>query len=298
MRILVTGGAGKAGRHVISHLIACGHRVLNVDLAPCAVPGVFNRIADITDAGHMHDVMRSYADFDELGMGQGMPGFDAVIHFAAIARIMIVPDCECYRVNTIGTYNVIDAAIRAGVKKVLFASSETTYGICFSDVNRQPDYLPLDEDHPTLPEDSYAMSKVANEVTAKSFQRRSGIDIYGLRLNNVIAPEEYAEMFPGFIADPAQRLRNFFSYIDTGDLGHFIDRALATGGLGYEVFNVSSAGHSVDMTSAELIAEFYGNVELRGEIADRETFYSNAKARKLLGYAPAHDWRGNLGIGR
>ncbi len=189
MRILVTGGAGKAGRHVIAYLIACGHRVLNVDLAPCAVPGVFNRIDDITDAGHMHDVMCSYADFDALGMGQGMSGFDAVIHFAAIARIMIVPDCECYRVNTIGTYNVIDAAIRAGVKKVLFPSCETTYGICFSDVNRQPDYLPLDEDHPTLPEGSYAMSKVANEVAAKSFQRRSGIDIYGLRLNNVIAPK-------------------------------------------------------------------------------------------------------------
>lgn len=93
-------------------------------------------------------------------------------------------------------------------------------------------------------------------------------------------------------------MRNFFSYIETGDLGHFIDRALATDGLGYEVFNVSSAGHSVDMTSAELIAEFYCNVELRGEIADRETFSSNAKARKLLGYAPTHDWRGKLGIGR
>lgn len=296
MRILVTGGAGKAGRHVIEHLISGGHRVLNVDLAPCAVRGVFNRIADITDLGHMHDVMCSYADFDELGTGQGMPGFDAVIHFAAIARIMLVPDNECYRVNTIGTYNVIDAAIRAGVKKVLFASSETTYGICFSDGNRQPNYLPLDEDHPTLPEDSYAMSKVANEVTARSFQRRSGIDVYGLRLNNVIAPEEYAEVFPDFVADPAQRLRNFFSYIDTGDLGHFIDCALATDGLGYEVFNVSSAGHSVDRTSAELIAEFYSEVEVRGEIGERQTFYSNAKARKLLGYAPTHEWRGALGL--
>ena len=159
-----------------------------------------------------------------------------------------------------------------------------------------PDYLPLDEDHPTLPEDSYAMSKVANEVTARSFQRRSGIDVYGLRLNNVIAPEEYAEVFPDFVADPAQRLRNFFSYIDTGDLGHFIDCALATDGLGYEVFNVSSAGHSVDRTSAELIAEFYSEVEVRGEIGERQTFYSNAKARKLLGYAPTHEWRGALGL--
>ncbi|NNL17609.1 MAG: NAD(P)-dependent oxidoreductase [Boseongicola sp.] len=296
MRILVTGGSGKAGRHVIAHLIEQGHRVLNVDLLPCEVPGVFNRIADITNSGHMYDAMRSYADFDELGTGKGMPGFDAVIHLAAIARIMIVPDNECYRVNTIGTYNVIDAALRDGVRKVIYASSETTYGICFSDGQRKPDYLPVDEEHATLPEDSYAMSKVANEVTAKSFQRRSGIDIYGMRLNNVIAPEEYADLFPSFVANPASRERNIFSYIDTADLGHFIDCALATNGLGYEVFNVSSTEHSVNRTSDELIAEFYPNVEIRGEIAPRATFYSNEKARRLLGYAPTHDWRSLLGL--
>lgn len=296
MRILVTGGAGKAGRHLIQHLVAKGHRVLSVDLHPCGIDGAFDRIADITNPGHMYDVMRSYADFDELGTGKGMPGFDAVIHLAAIARIMIVPDNECFRINTIGTYNVIDAAIRDGVKKVLFASSETTYGICFSDGHRKPDYLPLDEDHPTLPEDSYAMSKVANEVTAKSFQRRSGIDIYGMRLNNVMAPEDYAELFPRFITDPATREGNVFSYIDVADFGHFVDRALETDGLGYEVFNVSSAGHSVDRTTDEIIAEFYSDVPVKREIGPRETLYSNAKARRLLGYTPTHDWRPLLGL--
>lgn len=296
MRILVTGGAGKAGRHLIQHLVRSGHRVLNVDLQPCGIEGAFDRIADITNPGHMYDAMRSYADFDELGTGQGMPAFDAVIHLAAIARIMIVPDNECYRVNTIGTYNVIDAAIRDGVKKVIFASSETTYGICFSDGHRKPDYLPLDEEHPTLPEDSYAMSKVANEVTAKSFQRRSGIDIYGMRLNNVIAPDEYTELFPDFVKDPGTREGNIFSYIDVGDFGHFIDCALATDGLGYEVFNVSSSGHSVDRTSDELIAQFYDDVPKKSPIGPRETFYSNAKARKMLGYTPTHDWRPLLGL--
>ena len=87
-----------------------------------------------------------------------------------------------------GTYNVVDAAIKMGGKKIIFASSETTYGICFADGERKPDYLPIDEEHPTVPEDSYAMSKVVNEVTAKSFQRRSGIDIHGLRINNVVEP--------------------------------------------------------------------------------------------------------------
>ena len=132
--------------------------------------------------------MSSYAHYNELEAGTGTPTFDAVVHFAAIPRVLFTIDNECFRINTMGTYNVVDAAIRMGVKKIIFASSETTYGICFADGERKPNYLPIDEEHPTVPEDSYAMSKVVNEVTAKSFQRRSGIDIYGLRINNIIEP--------------------------------------------------------------------------------------------------------------
>ena len=98
---------------------------------------------------------------------------DAVVHFAAIPRLLMTSDNECFRINTLGTYNVIDAAIKMGVRKIIFAFSETTYGICFANVEVKPDYLPIDEEHPTIPEDSYAMSKVVNEATAKSFQRRN-----------------------------------------------------------------------------------------------------------------------------
>ena len=179
MRILFTGGTGKAGRHAIAYLVEAGHQVLNLDQTPLDHPGADNRIADITDAGQIYDVMHSYANQREMFPGTGVPSFDAVVHFAAIPRLMQAPDNECYRVNTMGTYNVIDAAIKFGIRKIIFASSETTYGICFADGEIKPDYLPIDEDHPTLPEDSYAMSKVVNEATAKSFQRRSGFDIYG-----------------------------------------------------------------------------------------------------------------------
>ena len=97
-------------------------------------------------------------------------------------------DNECFRINTLGTYNVIDAAIKMGVKKIIFASSETTYGICFADGEVKPEYIPIDEEHPTIPEDSYAMSKVVNEATAKSFQRRKNRmqhNIDGLRIDTV-----------------------------------------------------------------------------------------------------------------
>jgi nucleoside-diphosphate-sugar epimerase len=290
MRILFTGGTGKAGRHAIAHLIDQGHRVLNLDLLPLDHPKVDNRIADITDAGQVFDVMASYAGFDELEPGTGVPKFDAVVHFAAIPRLLLTSDNECYRVNTLGTYNVIDAAVKYGIRKIIFASSETTYGICFADGERKPDYLPLDEDHPTVPEDSYAMSKVVNEATARSFQKRSGVDIYGLRINNVIEPHEYAENFPAYLADPALRRRNFFAYIDARDLGHMVDRCLKTDGLGYEVFNVSNDDHSVGATTHELIDRFYQGVPV-GDMGEFETFYSNAKAKKLVGYQPRHSWR-------
>lgn len=290
MRILFTGGSGKAGRHAVAYLLSKGHQILNVDRVPLDMPGVDNRIADITDAGQMFDIMCSYANFAEQKPGTGVPKFDAVVHFAAIPRILVTSDNECFRVNTIGTYNVIDAAVKFGIRKIIFASSETTYGICFADGERLPHYLPLDEDHPTVPEDSYAMSKVANEVTARSFQRRSGFDIYGLRINNVVEPHEYAENFAAYMADPSLRLRNFFAYIDARDLGHMVDQCLKTDGLGYEVFNVSNDNHSVDETSADLIAKYYPSVPTEG-IGHDETFFSNKKAKELLGFDPAHNWR-------
>ena len=290
MRIMFTGGSGKAGRHAIAHLIEQGHRVLNVDRVPLDMPGVETRIADITDAGQVFDIMASYAGLDELEAGTGVPKFDAVVHFAAIPRILVTSDNECYRVNVLGTYNILDAAVKFGVPKVIFASSETTYGVCFADGERKPEYVPVDEDHPTVPEDSYAMSKVVNEVTARSFQQRSGIDIYGLRINNVIEPHEYARDFPQYIADPSLRRRNIFAYIDARDLGHMVDCCLKTDGLGYEVFNVSNDDSSVDLSTEEVCARFYDGVPCK-PMGPQDTFYSNQKAKDLVGFAPKHGWR-------
>ncbi|MEO1797302.1 MAG: NAD(P)-dependent oxidoreductase [Pseudomonadota bacterium] len=290
MRILFTGGSGKAGRHAVAYLAGQGHRVLNVDRVPLGLSGVDDRIADITDAGQMHDVMQSWAGFDEMEPGTGVPAFDAVVHFAAIPRLLLTSDNECYRVNVMGTYNVIDAALKAGIRKIIFASSETTYGICFADGERKPHYLPVDEDHPTVPEDSYAMSKVVNEATARSFQARSGADIYGLRINNVIEPHEYASDFPGYVENPDLRRRNIFAYIDARDLGQMVERCLESDGLGYQIFNVSNDDPSVALTSAEIRERYYGGIPCC-DMEAFETFYSNKKAKELLGFAPVHRWR-------
>ena len=291
MRVLITGGSGKAGRHVCRYLVGKGHRVVNVDLTKLDEPGTDNLIADITDSGSMFNVMTSYADFDELEPGTGVPAYDAVVHFAAIPAILVRPDNETFRINVLSTYNVIEAAVKLGIPKVVFASSETTYGICFADGEVRPDYVPVDEEHPTVPHDSYAMSKVINEATARSFQARSGIDVYGLRINNVIEPHEYASKFPAFVADPALRRRNIFAYIDARDLGHMVDRCLRTDGLGYEVFNVANDDTSVAITSAEVYDRFYDGVPARRAIDGFDTFYAIDKAKRLLGFAPSHTWR-------
>ena len=290
MRVFFTGGSGKAGKHAITYLQDQGHDVVNADLVPSGLK-VSELLIDLTDAGQVIGAMSQFTDFHELDAGTGVPRYDAVVHFAAVPRVMIGTDAECFRVNTISTYNVIEAAVKLGIPKVIFASSETTYGVCFADGEVKPDYVPIDEDHPTIPHDSYAMSKVCNEATARSFQIRTGMDIYGLRINNVIEPDEYAKNFPAFLADPATRRRNIFAYIDARDLGQMVDCCLKADGLGYQIFNVANDDLSVGITSAEVIAQFYQNVPVKRKMRTDETFYANDKAKKMVGFAPKHSWR-------
>ena len=290
MRILFTGGSGKAGQHVVAHLAGLGHQVTNADLAPLGHPDVADLRVDLTDTGQVYSAVAGLARFDELEL-PAKPAYDAVVHFAALPAILIAPDATTYATNVLSTYNVLEAATRLGVRKVVFASSETTYGICFARGERRPEYVPVDEEHPTVPEDSYAMSKVANEVTARSFQARTGADVYGLRINNVIEPHEYAQSFPAFLEDASLRRRNVFAYIDVRDLGQMVERCLQVDGLGYEVFNVANADMSVALTTDEVRERFYDGVPVRRELGRDETFYSIDKARRLVGFDPQHSWR-------
>jgi nucleoside-diphosphate-sugar epimerase len=290
-RIFFTGGTGKAGKHVIQYLIEQGHSVMNVDLQPLNHPGVDNLIADITDSGQMFNALSSYAGLDELELGNGVPKFDAVVHFAAVPRILIKPDNETFRINTIGTYNVIEAAVKLGIKKIIIASSETTYGICFSDGKTDPKYLPLEEDYDVDPMDSYGLSKVVNEKTARSFQRRSGIDIYALRIGNVIEPHEYAEQFPYYFQNPEVRRRNAFCYIDARDLGQIVDLCLKNDGLGYQIFNAGNDTNGAIIPSKELAERFFPNVPISREMGEHEALFSNRKIREVLGFTEQHNWQ-------
>ncbi|MEJ5914369.1 NAD-dependent epimerase/dehydratase family protein [Pseudokineococcus sp. 1T1Z-3] len=295
MRIFLTGGSGKAGHHVAPYLASQGHQVVNADLTPLRHPDVVDLRVDLTDAGQTYSALAgvpTHADFDDAGLDLTHgSAYDAVVHLAAVPAPLLAADSVTFETNILAHYHVLEAATRLGVRKVVFASSETTYGICFGQGDRKPLYVPVDEEHPVVPEDSYAMSKVAGEVVARSFHARTGADVYGLRINNVIEPHEYEELFPAFLENPSLRRRNLFAYIDTRDLGQMVLKCLETDGLGFEMFNVANADMSVAATTSEIIERFYDGVHVRREMGRDETFYSVEKARRMLGYEPQHSWR-------
>nr|WMC98954.1 NAD(P)-dependent oxidoreductase [Aminobacter aminovorans] len=289
-RIIFTGGSGKAGRHVVQYLVDQGHQLLNLDARPLDNPKVRTLITDITDSGQLFNALTSYMGLHEFDPSLRPQPVDAVVHFAAIPRIMLTPDNELFRINALGTYNVIEAAVKLGIRKIIIASSETTYGLVFANEPRNPRYFPLDEDYDVDPMDSYALSKVVNEKTARAFALRSGFDIYALRIGNVIEPHEY-ELFPKWFADPGFRKRIAWSYIDARDLGQITDLAVKTDGLGYQVFNAANDDTSSDLPTQELLERFYPGVPLKHELGQFETLLSNRKAKEVLGFRSQHSWR-------
>ena len=220
---------------------------------------------------------------------------DAVVHFAAIPRIMIAPDNELFRINVMGTYNIIEAATKLGIRKIIIASSETTYGIVFANEPREPDHLPLDEDYDVNPMDSYAMSKVVNEKTARAFQLRGDFDIYALRIGNVIEPHEYETFVPQWKANPEFRKKITWSYIDARDLGQIVKLCIEKDGLGFQVFNAANDETSADLPTKELLKRYYPNVPVKREMGEFESPYSNRKIREVLGFKEEHSWRKSVG---
>ena len=289
-RIVFTGGAGKAGRHVVPYLVDRGYDVLNVDLVPLEYPGVNTLIADIADSGEMFNALSSHFGFEGFETGKGPEPIDAVVHFAAVPRVLIKPDNETFRINTIGTYNVIEAAVKLGIRKIIIASSETTYGVCFAEGDKDFHHFPLEEDYDIDPMDSYGLSKLVNEKTARAFAMRTGADIYALRIGNVIEPHEY-DRFPAFLANPMSRKRNAWSYIDARDLGQIVDLAIRKDGLGFQVFNAVNDTITATLPTREFLAKYCAGVPVRRALDEFEAPLSNRKAREILGFREEHDWR-------
>jgi len=289
-RIVFTGGSGKAGQHAVAYLLSQGHKVFNLDLKPLEIDGVNTLITDLTDSGQVFNALSMHFDFDGFTTGDGPAPVDAVVHFAAIPRVLLHPDNETFKANVVSTYNVIEAATKLGIKKIITASSETTYGVCFAEGDRDFHSFPLDEDYDSDPMDSYGLSKVVNEKTARAFAMRTGADIYALRIGNVISPEDYAK-FPAFLADPASRKRNAWSYIDARDLGQIVDLCIAKDGLGFQVFNAVNDEITAYEPTEAFLAKWAPNTPITRPMGEREAPISNHKIREVLGFKEQHNWR-------
>lgn len=293
-RVIVTGGSGKAGKYVVQDLVEHGYEVVNLDLRH--LPGLPARtlVTDLTDAGQVFNALTGFTGPREFEESLRPQPISAVVHLAAIPRIMLVPDNEVYRVNVMSTYNVLDAASKLGIKRVIIASSETTYGIVFAHEHRDPAYFPLDEEYPVDPMDSYALSKVCNERTGRAFHLRDGMDVYAFRIGNVIEPHEYEGLVASY-DDPALRKRIAWSYIDARDLAQACRLGVQKGGLGYQVMNIVNDEVSSNLPTAELLRRFYPTVPIRGQLGERETLLSNRRAKDVLGFRPAHTWMQHAG---
>ena len=291
MRIVFTGGSGKAGSHCIPYLLDQGHKVLNLDLVDFPDPKVYTIKTDLRNSGQVFNALSSLFSMSEYSLPEKPPRPDAVIHFAAFARNGIVPDNETFSSNVNSTYNVIEAACKLGIPKVIIASSETVYNVCFTQGDSDYNQYPLDEDtYDCNPEDSYACSKLCGERIARSFARRFKTDIYVFRIGNVIVPSDYAR-FPSFMAEPLSRKRNAWSYIDARDLGQMCDLACKKSGLGFQVFNATNDTITLKEKTMEFLEREYPNVKIIREMDEYEAPLTNRKIKKLLGFKEDHNWQ-------
>ncbi|MBV9196531.1 MAG: NAD(P)-dependent oxidoreductase [Solirubrobacterales bacterium] len=281
-RIAVTGGSGKAGRAVVTDLAEHGHEVLNIDrvgspesYSPEApIPFL---AADVTDFGET---------LEALAGGETLPGIEAVVHLAAIPSPAHATPDRVFRTNVTSTHAVFAAAARLGLKRVVWASSETTLGLPFT---RPPDYAPVDEAH-VYPETSYALSKVLGEEMARQWSRWSGIPIIGLRFSNIMVRSDY-EKFPGYWEDPHARKWNLWGYVDESHVAESVRLALDADVDAAEAFIIAAADTVMKRPSRELMAEVFPAVPVAEHLQANDTLLDITKARSVLGYAPKFSWR-------
>jgi nucleoside-diphosphate-sugar epimerase len=271
MRIVVTGGTGKAGRWVVRDLREHDHDVLSVDVVRDPDPGGPSIVADLVDLGQAHELVA---------------GADAVVHLAAIPAPGIRPAGETFRNNMLSTYNVFSAAVERGVRRVVWASSETVLGLPF---DTPPDFVPVDESHPPRPESSYALSKLLGEVAAEQLARGSGTVFVGFRYSNIMEPADY-DRFDSWQDDPLVRRWNLWSYVDIRDCASAVRRGLDADIDGADVFIVAAADTCMRRDTAGLMAEVFPDVPLRRELQGRESLLSSDRARTRLGYEPGYSW--------
>ncbi len=292
-RTLVTGSAGRLGRSLVTTLAQAGHEVIGVD-ATAGTPdeAAATLPADLSDLGETYDVMARFRP-------------DAVVHLAAIATPFSRSDGLTFRTNTHLAFNVCQAASELGVGRVVVASSPTVIGYG-SPSGWAPSYLPIDEEHPTRPWNSYSLSKLVAEQTMMSFARTSRTKFAAVRPCFVVAPEEWAgapTQSGHTIADRLDRPEiagvSLFNYIDARDASDLISVLVERlpGLPNGEVFFAGAADALARRPLAELLPAVVPATEATASpLTGTSPAFTSAKAERMLGWTAKRSWRTELEI--
>jgi len=278
--VVVTGSSGKLGTAVVTDLVAHDWEVVAVDRVPSPNADVASSVVELTDFGQAVEALG--------GIDERHNGVDALVHLAAIPAPGLRPDAATFANNMTASYNAYTAALRAGIRKIVWASSETVLGLPFAE---PPPYVPVDEDYPPRPNSTYSLVKTLEEEMARQLCRwHPDLSMIGLRFSNVMAPEDYAR-FPEFDADPVLRRWNLWAYIDARDGAQAVRRALEHRSAGADVFIIADADTVMSRPNDELLDAEFPGVSLTRAVGPHETLLSIDKARRVLGYEPEHTWR-------
>lgn len=277
MRICVTGASGTAGRATVADLLAQGYEVRATDVAPePADLGAPLLRADLTDYGQTVEVLH---------------GVDAVVHLANIPAPGLRTPAVTFTANTAMNSNVFLGAALLGLRRVVWASSETTLGLPF---DTPPRYAPVDEDHYPLPTTTYALSKVVGETMAGHISEWSGIPFVALRFSNIFMPEDYALLPSAAWNDVAERRWNLWGYIDVRDVATACRRALEAQLTGARKYIIAAADTVMPRPSAELLRDQFPGVELNRDVGEFGTLLAIDRAREELDWVPQHSWRDTI----
>jgi UDP-glucose 4-epimerase len=288
MKLLITGSGGKVGRATVAAALAAGHKVTAVDLQRASFdrpePGAPRYVqADLTDAG---------AAFALLARTR----FDAVIHAAAIPEPTGNPPHVVFHNNLMGTFNLLEAAVRFGVPRFVHVSSETVPGFFFPERPYLPDYLPIDEEHPVAPQDPYALAKSFGEQLMDAAVARSDIKAISIRPSWVQNDDNYEWNLGPQLRDPDVLPAGYWAYIDAEDLADALLLAAASDLPAHEVFYIASPDVAATEDLPALLARhgLTDRIPLRDLDRPDASSISIAKARRLLGFDPQRSWRDRL----
>jgi nucleoside-diphosphate-sugar epimerase len=279
-KIVVTGGSGRLGQFVIRDLIAHGYQVLSIDRIPPREKLCTSWLADLRQSGDLFEAMR---------------GAYGVIHLGAYQAPNLAPDAETLSNNVCSTYNVLRAAADLKVNKVVIASSTAAFGFIYAKDLWAPLYLPLDENHPSKPQDSYGLSKALGEQIADSTATvHKEMMISSLRFPGVNFDLSY-ENFRERWRNPRSRASGFWTYIDARDAAMTCRLALEAKFTGHEVFIASAPKNCMIQPTLELIKEYLPKgAKIKKMSGTHWSCVDSAKARRMLGFDPQHVWQDYL----